>query len=325
MSTLVAMPDPEDRHPERWGREQIDLVKRTIAKGTTDDELQMFVKTCERTGLDPFARQIYAVKRWDGRERREVMSIQVSIDGFRLIADRACRARGFLRSEEPTLYCGDDAVWREEWLASTPPTAAKYTTVIVGPNGLTARFTAVARFAAYCQKTKDGRPSGLWGGMPEVMIAKCAEALALRKAFPAELSGLYTTDEMAQAAAPAASENTTAPYARGATTRLAAATDKDVIDAEVIDGSDEPFAPATVSTRAAKSRLLAVFTDKGWTLEEAKAHAVHLWSEAGFPASGSIDEAKLVAVIETVPDAPADKFDVEAEVVVEDDGAEVEV
>ena len=186
MTDLMRNGDLADRSAERTS-----LLARTIAKGASADELALFSTICERTGLDPFTRQIYMVPRWDAKTRREVFQPQVSIDGARLTAQRSGEYQG---QTEP-MWCGSDGEWRSIWLKAEPPFAAR---VGVYRSGFREACVAVALWNEYCPR-KDGKPTGMWSKMPALMLAKCAEMLALRKAFPAELSGLYSAEEMAQA------------------------------------------------------------------------------------------------------------------------------
>lgn len=187
-----------------WNQEQLDVIKTLICPGASDAELTLFAQVCKQTGLNPFARQIYGIVRKvrvnvDGQWRSEQrLSIQTSIDGFRLAAQRSGEYGGQVGPE----WCGEDGCWRDVWLSSTPPAAAR---VGVMRRGFTQPTYAVATWAEYCQRDRDGKPTGQWPTMPSLMLAKCAEALALRKSFPAELSGLYSKEEMAQA------DNPTAP------------------------------------------------------------------------------------------------------------------
>lgn len=162
-----------------WTPEQTQLISTTIAPGCSGDELRLFAYACQRTGLDPFSKQIYAIKR-GGK-----MTIQAGIDGLRSIAERTGQLDG-----SETYWCGEDGQWADVWLGSKPPAAAK---TIIHRKGSQHPFVGVARFADY------NAGQGLWSKMPAAMIAKCSEALALRKAFPADLSGVYSTDEMQQA------------------------------------------------------------------------------------------------------------------------------
>lgn len=199
MTTATAMVTAHSAPSTQFTNEQIELIKRTVAEGTSDDELALFMEVARSSGLNPFQKQIYAIMRntYNPRTKQTEprMTIQTGIDGYRLLAARTGQHAG----TSDVVY-GPVVNGFPEW--------ARVIVRRITAGGLVAEFPATARWAEYVQtkdeyrngsKTGAAAPSGQWGKMPYLMLGKCAEALALRKAFPAELSGVYTAEEMSQA------------------------------------------------------------------------------------------------------------------------------
>lgn len=162
---------------------QRQLIRDAYAKGATDEEFAVLMEIARARALNPLLRQVFFVSRWDSKLRRETWATQVSIDGLRAIAERTGLYAGqdepeFTENPDGSVKCCRVRVWRKDW-----PRPA----------------VGVAYFAEYVQKDRDGKPTKFWTQMPHNMTAKCAESLALRKAFPEDTAGLYTPEEMGQA------------------------------------------------------------------------------------------------------------------------------
>lgn len=159
---------------------QIDLIKKTVAKGTTDSELQLFLYQCKRTGLDPLAKQIYCIIYRD-KDGGHTMSIQTGIDGFRAVAERSGDYAG---QDEPVF----------EYDSNKKPIKAKVTVYRFRGDNRYPSGVGVAHWDEFYPKIKKNQ--FMWDDKPHVMLAKCAEAQAIRRSYPQDLSGVYAPEEM---------------------------------------------------------------------------------------------------------------------------------
>jgi phage recombination protein Bet len=175
-------------------------LKDTVAKDSTDDELKLFLYVCQRAGLDPFTKQVHLIPRWDSKLGREVRSIQIGIDGLRSIAERTDAYAG---NDDPIFEGEEKAGGSKNKKGETipevdvPSTAKVVVRKIV--QGQLVDFTATARWKQYYPGDSMGF---MWRKMPHLMLGKCAEALALRKAFPSVMVGLYIPEESPQTPPP---------------------------------------------------------------------------------------------------------------------------
>lgn len=187
-SAPTALTIREDQTRFTPEQEQALLNHAGVSRNASDADVEVFFHQVKRTGLDPFAKQIHMI------ERQGKQTIQVGIDGFRLIARRAVDKTGEALGYEDNLWCDQNGNWRDVPVPGQVPVAAKVTVLRNGQ-----RYPAVALYEEYVARKKNGDVNAMWSQRPAGQLAKCAEALALRKAFPQDLAGLYTSEEMQQA------------------------------------------------------------------------------------------------------------------------------
>lgn len=217
-------------------------------------QLAIFFHYCVRTGLDPFARQIYMIGRrnWkaaeDPDEPEKIWTIQTGIDGFRTVAHRAAAKAGESISYEDTVYYDSEGNAHDVWLSKAYPTAVKVT-VLRGSS----RFPFVARWDEFAPTYYDPKEGGyvvakMWRQMPAHMVRKCGESGSLRMAAPQDLSGLYVDEEMMRLDSEAVVRE-----AEDVTQRLRAAAGLEARDSSGDSGKDEPAnTPAADGQDAAK-------------------------------------------------------------------------
>ncbi|MHB8153714.1 MAG: recombinase RecT [Bacillati bacterium] len=160
----------------------LNALRSQIAPpGCPDEVLALYAYRCKAIGADLFARLLYISKR--RTKDIDKWTIELTIDGLRAIAESSGKYDG---QDLPILQFNDKGL-----LVSA--------TVTVYRKDFARGIAATAYYDEYVQTDRDGSTTRMWIKMGKNQLAKCAEALALRKAFPRLLSGLYTSDEMAQA------------------------------------------------------------------------------------------------------------------------------
>jgi phage recombination protein Bet len=173
-------------------KSEVEVVKNTVAKGASDEELKLFLYTAHNKGLDPMTGQIHFVKRGGS------MTIQTGIDGYRAIAERSGNLISIGEPQHTEAEQSDKTALEKKLNLDFPKKSKVVVTRTRENVEEPVEVSATARWNEY-KKVYNGNLGRMWKKMPYLMLGKCAEALALRKAFPQNLSGLYTNAEMSQA------------------------------------------------------------------------------------------------------------------------------
>lgn len=219
-----------------WNDRQRAALAALGIKDASNADLAVFMHYCQKTGLDPFSRQIYLLARnsRDGDKWVTKQTIQVGIGGFQVIRDRIAQRLGISVEYEDTVWYDAEGGEHQVWLRDEPPAACRIAVLKDGK-----RFPAIVRYKAYVQTNSRGEPNSMWARMSAEQLEKCAEAKALRRAFPNDLSGVYIPEEIRD-------EDQSEPLSPVKAPKLSAADimpAKEADDAEVIEDGDDDWPP----------------------------------------------------------------------------------
>jgi phage recombination protein Bet len=251
--------------PALYNPRDLALIRRTVASDTSDDEFAIFVHMARALRLDPLRRQVHAFvfNKTDPKKRR--LTLVTSIEGYRAIAARTGNYRP--DEDEPSFITDEDLRSNDNpaGLVSCSVKVWQYAHGQWFPVTGTAHW---AEFAPMKTVWADNKPtdikaldrSGRWGDMPFLMLAKCAEAQALRKAWPEDLANTFVGEEVDRARADILQRLTPAQVAdEGATLeRLERIGGKDAIVVDWMDGA--PLEPVPLGQIA--DRIIAFVREK---------------------------------------------------------------
>jgi phage recombination protein Bet len=274
-----------------WSPRQLAALKGMGIKHASPEELLVFLHYCQKTALDPFSKQIYLLERRSKNQQtgewEYQQTIVIGIDGYRVVAQRAAKREGVHLSYEDTVWFDENMAHYEIWLASTPPAGAKVTVMKHMDDGTKLPYPGVARFTSYAAYARGHQGDAAylqsqWAVMEDHMIEKCAEAFGLRRAFPNDLGGTYSEEEVMQQQEPLGNPPKMEPYARdaesddegvipgGVDTDTGERTDPAASDSRPSGGTPEPehdkpkLKPAGVRERQrVNARLHATFSEHG--------------------------------------------------------------
>lgn len=277
------MPDSKELVPfsqslaiEQYDDKMLGVIQATVAKGTTQDELALFLEFCQATELNPFKKEVYCIVR-EGRNRS--VAYQIGIDGFRKMG----HANGDIELMDGPYWCGPDGEWKELWTdVDNPPFAAKYG---IQRKGMLAPVYGIARWASYAQHTgtgNDRRLTKFWSVSGDNQIAKCAEAQAWRKLSTGAIGQAYIREEMQGEVGEWEDESGNRVTTGRLTERLApgeAEADGNIVDGDTVEAKPAPDTatypeptPIAVKPKAKKTRAKRK-TQKELQTEAAKIEA----------------------------------------------------